>query len=114
MLLHWTEPILTLLLRYREQSRAGKGVIAMRLTEKTGDVVGVVFVEENKDLMCLTSAGKMIRTDMQTIRKAGRNTSGVKVVNVEGRDTVVSIAKCPKEEKEDEEIAAQNPEAGLI
>jgi DNA gyrase subunit A len=86
---------------YREQSRAGKGVIAMKLTGRTGDVVGVVFVEEDKDLMCLTSAGKMIRTDMQSIRKAGRNTSGVKVVNVEGKDRVVSIAKCPKEEDEE-------------
>ena len=89
---------------YREQSRAGKGVIAMKLTPKTGDVVGVVFVEEDKDLMCLTSIGKMIRVDMHTIRKAGRNTSGVKVVNVEGKDKVVSIAKAPKEEKPDEEV----------
>ncbi len=85
---------------YREQNRAGKGVISMKLTPKTGDVVGVVFVEENKDLMCLTSIGKMIRVDMNTIRKAGRNTSGVKVVNVEKKDTVVSVAKCPKEESE--------------
>jgi len=105
---------------YREQSRAGKGVIAMKLTPKTGDVVGVVFVEEDKDLMCLTLAGKMIRTDMHTIRKAGRNTSGVKVVNVEGKDKVVSIAKCPKEEKKEEEESAkngngiQNQETGLI
>jgi DNA gyrase subunit A len=75
----------------------------MRLTPKTGDVVGVVFVEEDKDLMCLTSVGKMIRVDMQTIRKAGRNTSGVKVVNVEKKDIVVSMAKCPKEEKDEPE-----------
>jgi DNA gyrase subunit A len=88
---------------YREQNRAGKGVIAMKLTPKTGDVVDVVFVEEDQDLMCLTSVGKMIRVDMQSIRKAGRNTSGVKTVNVEGKDKVVSIAKCPKEEKPEEE-----------
>ena len=87
---------------YREQNRAGKGVISMKLTPKTGDVVGVVFVEEDKDLMCLTSIGKMIRVDMQTIRKAGRNTSGVKVVSVEKKDIVVSMAKCQKEEKPDE------------
>ena len=85
---------------YREQARAGKGVIAMKLTSKTGDLVGVVSVEEDKDLMSLTSAGKMIRVDMQTIRKAGRNTSGVRMVRVEGSDKVVSIAKCPKDEKE--------------
>jgi DNA gyrase subunit A len=83
---------------YREQSRAGKGVISMKLTPKTGDVVGVVFVEDDKDLMCLTSIGKMIRVDSDTIRKAGRNTSGVIIVNVDNKDKVVSIAKCPKEE----------------
>jgi len=88
---------------YREQNRAGKGVISMKLTPKTGDVVGVVMVEEDKDLMCLTSIGKMIRVDMETIRKAGRNTSGVKVVSVEKKDIVVSMAKCQKEEKPEEE-----------
>ncbi len=88
---------------YREQSRGGKGVIAMKLTHKTGDVVGVVTVEESKDLMVLTSSGKMIRVDMKSIRKAGRNTSGVMIVRLESGDRVVSIAKCPKEEEKDEE-----------
>jgi DNA gyrase subunit A len=46
----------------------------------------------------------MIRVDMETIRKAGRNTSGVKVVNVEKKDIVVSMAKCPKEEAEEPDI----------
>jgi DNA gyrase subunit A len=90
---------------YREQNRGGKGVISMKLTEKTGDVVGVVFVEDDKDLMCLTSVGKMIRVDMESIRKAGRNTSGVKVVSVDAKDMVSSIAKCSKEEKEIDEIS---------
>jgi DNA gyrase subunit A len=89
---------------YREQSRAGKGVISMKLSAKTGDVVGVVLVESDKDMMCLTSIGKMIRVDMETIRKAGRNTSGVKVVNVEKKDIVVSMAKCPKEEAEEPDV----------
>ncbi|BAF69603.1 DNA gyrase subunit A [Nitratiruptor sp. SB155-2] len=88
---------------YREQSRGGKGVIAMKLTHKTGDVVGVVTVENNKDLMVLTSSGKMIRVDMESIRKAGRNTSGVMIVRLESGDKVVSIAKCPKEEEEVDE-----------
>ena len=93
---------------YREQSRAGKGVISMKLTNRTGDVVGAVIVEEDKDLMSLTSAGKMIRVDMQQIRKAGRNTSGVKVVSVEGKDCVVSIAKCPKDKEENKENSEEN------
>ena len=93
---------------YREQSRAGKGVISMKLSSKTGDVVGVVLVESDKDMMCLTSIGKMIRVDMETIRKAGRNTSGVKVVNVEKKDIVVSMAKCPKEEAEDPDVVGDD------
>jgi DNA gyrase subunit A len=93
---------------YREQKRGGKGVIAMKLTAKTKELVGVVLVDEEKDLMALTSSGKMIRVDMQSIRKAGRNTSGVIVVRVEGDDIVSSIARCPKEaeiigESEEEE-----------
>jgi DNA gyrase subunit A len=91
---------------YREQKRGGKGVIAMKLTGKTKDLVGVVLVDEEKDLMALTSSGKMIRVDMQSIRKAGRNTSGVIVVRVEGDDIVSSIARCPKEE----EITGENRE----
>ncbi|AJC85063.1 DNA gyrase subunit A [Campylobacter peloridis] len=90
---------------YRLQSRGGKGVICMKLNAKTKDLISVVIVDESMDLMALTSSGKMIRVDMQSIRKAGRNTSGVIVVNVEN-DEVVSIAKCPKEEDEDLENEA--------
>jgi DNA gyrase subunit A len=95
---------------YREQKRAGKGVIAMKLTPKTKDLVGVVLVDENKDLMALTSKGKMVRIDMQSIRKAGRNTSGVIVVRVEGDDIVSSIARCPKEEKLEDQQEEENIE----
>ncbi len=98
---------------YSEQHRAGKGVISMKLTPRTGDVIGVVFVENDQDLMCLTSIGKMIRVDMESIRKAGRNTSGVIVVNVENKDKVVSIAKCPKEEQDDDNIPSEG-EPNLI
>jgi len=84
---------------YRLTNRGGKGVICMKLTNRTGDLIGVVMVDEEQDLMALTSSGKMIRVDMQSIRKAGRNTSGVIVVNVDG-DDVVSIAKCPKAEED--------------
>ncbi len=85
---------------YRLTNRAGSGVISMKLSNKTGNVVGEVLVDETQDLMALTSIGKMIRVDMQTIRKAGRNTSGVIIVNVDKGDKVVSIAKCPKEDEE--------------
>ena len=98
---------------YRLTNRGGKGVICMKLTNRTGDLVGVVMVDEEQDLMALTSSGKMIRVDMQSIRKAGRNTSGVIVVNVDG-DDVVSIASCPKAEDGEDEEEAPSEDMGLL
>lgn len=87
---------------YRLQSRGGKGVIAMKLTSKTGKLVSVVGINDEKmDLMLLTSNGKMIRVDTQAIREAGRNTSGVKIVDVTG-EKVVYASQCPKEDQEED------------
>jgi DNA gyrase subunit A len=94
---------------YRLTKRAAKGVIAMKTSaSKTGGVVGIVNVDEGMDLMVLTSKEKMIRVDMQSIRKASRNTFGVKIVNVDAGDKVVSIARCPKEESEPEVLEEEN------
>ncbi len=99
----------TLAGEYRLQSRAGKGVIVQKLTSKTGNLVSVVNInDENMDLMVLTSSGKMIRVDTEAIREAGRNTSGVKIVNV-GKDKVAYANVCPKEPKEDD-LNESNPE----
>ncbi|WP_419765212.1 MAG: DNA gyrase subunit A [Arcobacter sp.] len=98
---------------YRETNRAGSGVISMKLSAKTGSVVGAVLVDEAQDLMILTSIGKMIRVDMQTIRKAGRNTSGVIIVNVDAKDKVVSIAKCPKEDDDELDIESADTMDGI-
>ncbi len=89
---------------YRLQNRGGKGVIAMKLTSKTGELIGVVLVDETKDLMALASSGKMIRVDMQSIRKAGRNTSGVKVATLPAGEKVIDISRCPKEESDADTI----------
>ena len=99
---------------YRLTNRAGSGVISMKLSPKTGKtVVGNVLVDEDQDLMLLTSVGKMIRVDMETIRKAGRNTSGVTIVNVDKNDKVVSIAKCPKEKDDELDIQSADDLAGI-
>lgn len=90
---------------YRLTNRGGSGVIAMKLSTKTGKtVVGSLMVEENLDMMALTKTGKMIRVDMQTISKSSRNTSGVYIVK---GDDVVSISRCPKEEKAEDEPASE-------
>ena len=86
---------------YRLTNRGGKGVIAMKLTNKTGELVGVVATEKEHDLMALTSSGKMIRVSIDSISKTGKNTQGVRVVKLDSGDKVVSIAKTPSEKKED-------------
>ena len=86
---------------YRLTNRGGSGVIAMKMTSKTGKhIVGCLMVDESMDMMALTKSGKMIRVDMQTISKSSRNTSGVYIVK---GDDVASISRCPKEEKHDED-----------
>ena len=86
---------------YRLTNRGGSGVIAMKMTAKTGkNIVGCLMVDETMDMMALTKAGKMIRVDMQTISKSSRNTSGVYIVK---GDDVASISRCPKEEKDEDE-----------
>ncbi|WRA20968.1 DNA topoisomerase (ATP-hydrolyzing) subunit A [Helicobacter pylori] len=88
----------TLAEAYREQSRGGKGVIGMKLTQKTGNLVGVISVDdENLDLMILTASAKMIRVSIKDIRETGRNASGVKLINT--ADKVVYVNSCPKEEE---------------
>ncbi len=99
----------TLAEAYREQSRGGKGIIGMKLTQKTGNLVGVISVDdENLDLMILTASAKMIRVSIKDIRETGRNASGVKLINT--ADKVVYVNSCPKEEEpENLEISrAQN------
>jgi DNA gyrase subunit A len=86
---------------YRLTKRGGKGVIAIKTDDtKTGSVVAAVIVDKEMDLMVLTSKEKMIRVDMTSIKKASRNTYGVKIVNVDKADKVVSMARCAKEESE--------------
>ncbi len=100
----------TLAEAYREQSRGGKGVIGMKLTQKTGNLVGVISVDdENLDLMILTASAKMIRVSIKDIRETGRNASGVKLINT--ADKVMYVNSCPKEEEPEN---LENPPAQLF
>jgi DNA gyrase subunit A len=87
---------------YRLTNRGGKGVINMKTTKKTGDVVTVMKVTEDDDLIIITRQGKIIRIESSTIRKTGRSASGVKLVNLEDGDVVAAAAVAPKEELDDE------------
>ncbi len=78
---------------YRSQSRGGKGIITMDTTEKTGLVVEALVVEPDDRLMIITMKGITIRMRVDDIRKAGRSTQGVKLINLDAGDQVASIAR---------------------
>ena len=95
---------------YRLTNRGGSGVIAMKMTTKTGtNIVGCLMVDEEMDMMALTKAGKMIRVDMQTISKSSRNTSGVYIVK---GDEVASISRCIKKEVDEDEDEGNEEASG--
>jgi DNA gyrase subunit A len=86
---------------YRRQSRAGKGIITMKTTEKTGNVVGALTVKNDDEIMLITVAGQMVRTRVNDIRETGRNTQGVKLIDLATPDKLKAIAPVISEEKED-------------
>jgi len=97
---------------YRLTNRGGSGVIAMKMSTKTGKhVVGCLMVDETMDMMALTKAGKMIRVDMQTISKSSRNTSGVYIVK---GDDVANVSRCPKQHEEEEDEESQDESGSLV
>ena len=87
---------------FTAQHRGGKGIKCYKITEKTGDVVGVKAVNEYNEIMMITTEGIVIRTKVDGISQMGRNTSGVKVMNVDDNVQVASIAKVRNEEVAEE------------
>ena len=89
---------------YRLQSRGGKGIITMKTTDKTGRVVGGQQVTEDDQLMLISNKGKIIRMRIKDIRIIGRNTQGVRLIELEEGERVVSLARlAEKEDDEDED-----------
>ncbi len=88
----------TPLTEYRLQKRGGKGIITVNTTEKNGKVAGIKVVKEEQDLIIITEEGIIIRTSIQEISQTGRNTLGVKVINISEGDRVVSLARVNPEE----------------
>jgi DNA gyrase subunit A len=78
---------------YPVQSRGGKGVISIKVIEKGGKAVGLLQVRDEDEIVMITSSGKLIRTVAGNISLHGRNTQGVKLMDVEGDDKIVSIGK---------------------
>src|SRR5437899_3273357 len=84
---------------YRVQHRGGRGIITLKRAEKTGDIVALKEVLPGDELMMITKKGIMIRVPVEGIRISGRNTQGVKIMNLTAADLVVDVARVVKEEE---------------
>jgi DNA gyrase subunit A len=85
-------------MRYRKQRRGGKGLRDIRTSERNGPVVGILSVRETDDIMLITAQGMVNRTHISEIRVIGRNTQGVRVMNLNEGDKIASLAKVAREE----------------
>ncbi len=88
---------------YREQTRGGKGIITMKTGDKTGGVVGALTVTDADELMLTTNKGQTVRTRVSEIREAGRNTMGVKLIDLPRNAKLQDIAKVISQEGDEEE-----------
>jgi DNA gyrase subunit A len=90
---------------YRRQSRGGKGIITMKTGEKTGDVVGALTVRETDEIMLITNKGQMVRTRVKEIRETGRNTMGVKLMDLRNGEKLQAIAPVVSQAEEEAQSA---------
>jgi DNA gyrase subunit A len=87
---------------YRVQSRGGKGIITMKTGERTGDVVGALTVHDSDELMLITTGGQMVRIRVSEVRETGRNTMGVKLIDLRMGETLQDIAPVVSQVEGDE------------
>jgi DNA gyrase subunit A len=90
---------------YRRQSRGGKGIITMKTGEKTGNVVGALTVTDKDELMLITTKGQMVRTRVKEIRVVGRNTMGVKLMDLRNGEKLQAIAPVVSQAEEEAQTA---------
>ena len=103
----------TALDEYRVQSRGGVGIINIQTSDRNGKVVGIAQVTDAEELMLITQQGKILRMASKAIRTIGRSTQGVRLIDIEGDDRAVSIARLA-EQDEAEDLTAVPLDAGLV
>ena len=85
---------------YRKQGRGGMGIITIQTTERNGDVVGVLQVTDSDEVILITNRGKIIRMKVKGISVIGRNTKGVKIIDREGGEKLVAVARLAERDEE--------------
>lgn len=98
---------------YRMQTRGGKGIKTINVTEKNGAVVSLKMVKTEEDLMIITSSGTLIRMSMDGISTMGRYTQGVKLIHIREEDAVATVSRIDKNEEEPDEDNVEAAEAGV-
>jgi DNA gyrase subunit A len=104
----------TAVLDYRETNRGGKGVITLNITEKTGNLIAIQNVTDEDGLMIINKSGVAIRMNMDEMRVMGRNTQGVRMINLKKNDEIAAIAKVEMDKDVVDEDAEENLEEGEI
>lgn len=99
---------------YRKTSRGSKGVRTMNITEKTGKLVAMKNVTEDNDLLIITQSGLIIRMAVSDIAQSGRNTQGVKLINIRDNDSIASVSVVAKSEEDEQPAAPENGTAGGV
>lgn len=89
---------------YRIQTRGGKGVLTIKTSDRNGNVVGVLPVHDDDQVMLIANSGKIIRMPMDTLRIIGRNTQGVRLINLNDHESVVGLSMLVREEFVDDEL----------
>jgi DNA gyrase subunit A len=104
---------------YRVQRRGGKGILTVNRTDRTGDVVTLMEVLPEDEIMIITRSGMIIRSPVSQVRVAGRATQGVKLVDLDGSDVVMAVARVIPEDDKDveggngDEPSPESPELAL-
>ena len=94
---------------YRVQFRGGVGIINIHASERNGPVVGVTYIDdEENEVMIITQQGKVLRIEARDIRPIGRATQGVRLIEIDAQDSVVSIARLVERDGEEEEAVLGN------
>lgn len=95
---------------YRLQKRGGKGVIGIKRSTRNGDVIAAQQVDEDEEVILIADSGKMIRMDLRSIRVIGRSTQGVKLINLEENEKLVSMGIVAKDNDADDELFDEDPD----
>jgi len=90
----------TLLSEYNVQGRGGQGVISIQTSDRNGNAVGAILVEDDDEAMLITNGGTLVRTRVAEVSVIGRNTQGVKIIGVSENEQLISIEKVAESEED--------------